>query len=122
MIRFVPPPTAKIAACGGLITAENEVIPNIPKLLTQNEPPWYSLGDSFPSRARPAKSFILFAISDKPNLSVLKTIGVILFQEKMGKLLQELEKQLTTNETKKLIIKHIKIENSLIQLASQQQH
>ena len=33
------PPTAKIQACGGLMTAENDFTPNIPKLDIVNEPP-----------------------------------------------------------------------------------
>ena len=33
------PPTAIIQACGGLITAENSVIPNIPRLEIVKEPP-----------------------------------------------------------------------------------
>ena len=34
-----PAPTAKIHACGGLMTAEKDVMPNIPRFETENEPP-----------------------------------------------------------------------------------
>ena len=50
------PPTAMIQACGGLITAENSVMPNIPRLEIVNEPPWNSCSFSLPSRARLARS------------------------------------------------------------------
>jgi len=36
---FFELPTARIAAWGGFITAENSVIPNMPKLEILNEPP-----------------------------------------------------------------------------------
>lgn len=74
---WIPPPTARIHACGGLITALNDEIPNIPKLEIVNVPPWYSCGLSFPSRARVARSFTLLLIDDKPNASTFLTIGVI---------------------------------------------
>jgi len=44
--RGTPAPTARMHACGGLITAEKEVMPNMPKLETENEPPWNSSGCS----------------------------------------------------------------------------
>ena len=52
------PPTAMIQACGGLITAENSVMPNIPRLEIVNEPPWNSCSFSLPSRARLARSCV----------------------------------------------------------------
>lgn len=45
---FLPFPTARIATCGGLITAENPSMSNIPKFDMLNDPPWNSLGWSFP--------------------------------------------------------------------------
>ena len=53
----MPAPTAKMHACGGLMTAEKELSPNMPKFDMEKEPPWNSSGFSLPSRARPAKSF-----------------------------------------------------------------
>ena len=50
------PPTAMIQAWGGLITAENSVIPNIPRLEMVKEPPWNSCGCNLPSLARLARS------------------------------------------------------------------
>ena len=63
----VPPPTAKMQACGGLITAVNSLMPNIPKFEIVKEPPLYSSGANLPCRARPAKSatFLLTACNAK---------------------------------------------------------
>lgn len=41
-------PTARMQACGGLITAEKLLIPNMPKLEIVKVPPWNSCGCSFP--------------------------------------------------------------------------
>lgn len=51
------PPTAIMQACGGLITAENSVMPNIPRLEIVKEPPWNSCNFNLPSLARPARSW-----------------------------------------------------------------
>ena len=51
------PPTAIMQACGGLITAENSVIPNIPRLEIVKEPPWNSCNFNLPSLARLARSW-----------------------------------------------------------------
>mmetsp|Transcript_31972 Transcript_31972/g.94043 ORF Transcript_31972/g.94043 Transcript_31972/m.94043 type:complete len:211 (+) Transcript_31972:52-684(+) len=74
---LTPPPTARMAAWGGLITAENSAMPNMPRLEMQKVPPWYSSGASFPSRARVAKSFTEADISDRPSIEVCGTMGVI---------------------------------------------
>lgn len=50
------PPTAMIQAWGGLITAENSVIPYIPRLEMVKEPPWNSCSCNLPSLARLARS------------------------------------------------------------------
>lgn len=49
--RFSAPPTARIAAWGGLIMAAKVLMPNMPKLLMVKVPPWYSSGASFLARA-----------------------------------------------------------------------
>ena len=51
------PPTAIIQAWGGLITAENSVIPYIPRLEMVKEPPWNSCSCNLPSLARLARSW-----------------------------------------------------------------
>ena len=51
------PPTAIMQACGGLMTAENSVIPNIPRLEIVKEPPWNSCNFNLPSLARLARSW-----------------------------------------------------------------
>eukprot|EP00968_Pinguiococcus_pyrenoidosus_P013251 scaffold1199_cov265-Pinguiococcus_pyrenoidosus.AAC.22 len=50
---------------------------NIPRLLIEKLPPWYSSGASFPSRALPARSRTLAVMLPKPILSAPATIGVI---------------------------------------------
>ena len=37
--RFSPAPTARIDACGGLMTAVKSRMPNMPRLEMANEPP-----------------------------------------------------------------------------------
>jgi hypothetical protein len=69
--------TAKIHACGGLITALNSSTPNIPRLLIVNVPPWNSSGFNLLSRARVAKSRISLEIWVIRFWSVLGIIGVI---------------------------------------------
>ena len=56
--RCSPAPTARIQACGGLMTAANSLMPNMPRLEMVKPPPWYSSGLSLPSLARAARSFI----------------------------------------------------------------
>ena len=62
-----PAPTARMHACGGLMTAENDVIPNIPKFETEKDPPWNSSGFSLPSLARVAKSFTTALMLPRPR-------------------------------------------------------
>ena len=50
------PPHARMHACGGLITAVNSLMPNIPKFDIVNEPPVYSSGIKLPFLARVARS------------------------------------------------------------------
>lgn len=71
------PPTAMIQACGGLITAENSVIPNIPRLEIVNEPPWNSCSFSLPSRARLARSCIEGEQIICHGLRISKNLGYI---------------------------------------------
>src|ERR1051326_3165780 len=49
-------PTARIAASGGVMTAVNSSIPNIPRLLIENVAPVYSSGFNLRERARSASS------------------------------------------------------------------
>ena len=49
--RFSPRPTARMHACGGLITAVKSSIPNMPRLEMVNEPPWNSSGFNLPESA-----------------------------------------------------------------------
>lgn len=72
-----PPPTAKMAPWGGLITALNSEIPNIPRLLIVNVPPWNSSGANLLSLARVAKSLTFAEISVSDNPCVDGTIGVM---------------------------------------------
>ena len=52
--RSSPAPTARMVACGGLITAAKSLMPYMPRFDTALEPPWYSSGLSFRVRARVA--------------------------------------------------------------------
>lgn len=52
----LPSPTARMAPCGGLMTALNSLMPNMPRFDTLTVPPWNSSGFSLPSRARDASS------------------------------------------------------------------
>ncbi len=52
--RCSPAPTARIVACGGLMTAEKFLMPNMPRLDTADVPPWYSSGFSLRALARAA--------------------------------------------------------------------
>ena len=62
--RSSPAPTARIVACGGLITAVKSLMPYMPRLDTAVVPPWYSSGLSLRARARAAKSFISLEMVD----------------------------------------------------------
>ena len=70
-------PTARIAACGGLMIAANSDTPNMPMLEIEKPPPWNSSGFSLPARARPARSFISRLIVARPFWSAWRMIGVI---------------------------------------------
>src|SRR5215216_5406520 len=52
MARSSPAPTARMVACGGLITAVKSLMPYMPRLDTAVVPPWYSCGLSLRPRAR----------------------------------------------------------------------
>src|SRR3546814_18525031 len=52
--------------CGGLITASNCLVPNMPRLERLAVPPWYSCGCNLPSLALPASSFIPVLICARP--------------------------------------------------------
>ena len=70
-------PTARIAAWGGLITAMNESMPYMPRLLTVSEPPVYSAGLSERLRARSARSRASAEMADSPFLSASRMMGVM---------------------------------------------
>mmetsp|Transcript_11534 Transcript_11534/g.22776 ORF Transcript_11534/g.22776 Transcript_11534/m.22776 type:complete len:375 (-) Transcript_11534:91-1215(-) len=69
-------PTAKMADCGGLRTATNSVMANMPRLETDKDPPWNSSGISLLIRALPARSFVSDAICAIDFLSAPRTTGV----------------------------------------------
>ena len=75
--RCSPVPTARIDDCGGLITAVKSLMPYMPRLDTDEVPPWYSFGFSFLALARAARSFISLEIADSDLVSALRMIGVI---------------------------------------------
>src|SRR5476649_2376760 len=77
MARSSPTPTAMMQLCGGLMMEVKLLIPNMPRLETEKPPPSYSLGLSFLSLARPARSFTSLEISTRPLVSHLNTMGVI---------------------------------------------
>ena len=60
---FSPPPTARMHACGGLMTAEKFLIPNIPRLEMVKVPPWncgvYTLLDYVTSNSRCCKTHLI---------------------------------------------------------------
>src|SRR6266446_4206883 len=70
-------PTARMVACGGLITAVKSLMPYMPRLDTADVPPWYSSGLSLRARARAAKSFISAEITETGFVSAFRMIGVI---------------------------------------------
>src|SRR3989442_11071092 len=49
-------PTARMAAWGGLTMALKASMPNMPRLLMVNVPPWMSAGRSLPAWARDTRS------------------------------------------------------------------
>ena len=52
-------------------------MPYMPRLDTEDVPPWYSCGLSFLALARAARSFISLEIAESDLVSALRTIGVI---------------------------------------------
>ena len=68
-------PTARIAACGVLITALKLSIPYIPRLETVKVPPESSGGVTWPSRTFCASARDSVAIWRRPFLSASKTVG-----------------------------------------------
>jgi hypothetical protein len=59
-------PTARMHACGGLMTAEKCLIPNIPKLEMVKVPMVRSLGESLPFFALSANSLTELAMVARP--------------------------------------------------------
>jgi len=51
------------------------LMPYMPRLDTEDVPPWYSFGFSFLALARAARSFISFEIADSDLVSALRMIG-----------------------------------------------
>ena len=68
-------PTARIAACGGLITAVKLLTPYIPRLETATVPPDSSGGVMLPSRTRAESARVSRAISPRALLSASNTTG-----------------------------------------------
>ena len=68
-------PTARIPACGVLITAAKFSIPNMPRLETVKVPPESSGGVICPSRTRAARARVSEAIWRRPLVSASKTVG-----------------------------------------------
>src|SRR5665213_2201963 len=56
--RSSPAPTARMVACGGLITAVKSLMPYMPRIDTADVPPWYSFGLSLRARARAAHAVV----------------------------------------------------------------
>jgi hypothetical protein len=73
---LIPAPTARIAPCGGLMTASKFSTPIIPRLEIARLPPWYSWGLSFFILARAAKSFISADRADNDLVSASRSTGV----------------------------------------------
>src|SRR5581483_992543 len=69
------PPTASIAACGGLRTATNCPTPYMPRFEIVNVPPSRSSGRSFPPRARVTMSARRAATSVSVRRSTPRTTG-----------------------------------------------
>src|SRR5262245_38441302 len=74
--RFPAVPTARMVACGGLITASKLWMPYMPRLEMEVVPPWYSCGASRRLRARSARSRISLEISDSDLSSAWRMMGV----------------------------------------------
>jgi len=68
-------PTARIAACGGLMTAVKWVTPYMPRLETVKVPPPSSGGRIELSRTRSARARVVRAISPSDLVSASKTVG-----------------------------------------------
>jgi len=61
--RSVMAPMARIAACGGLMTAVKPLMPNMPRLETVKVPPESSGGVIWPARTRSVRALVSRAIS-----------------------------------------------------------
>ncbi len=61
---------------GGLMTAPNDLMPNMPRFDTAVVPPWYSSGLSFLVRARAARSFISAEMVESVFCSARRITGV----------------------------------------------
>ena len=68
-------PTARIAACGGLMTALNSVTPNMPRFETVKVPPESSGGVTALARTRSASVRVSRAISPSDLRSASNTVG-----------------------------------------------
>src|SRR5262245_27859090 len=75
--RSSPAPTERMLACGGLMMAQNSLMPYMPRFETALVPPWYSCGASLRARARAAKSFISLEMTESDFCSAWRTTGVI---------------------------------------------
>ena len=75
--RSSPAPTARMVACGGLMTAAKSLMPNMPRLETAAVPPWYSSGLSLRPLARAPRSFISLEIAESVFSSARRTMGVM---------------------------------------------
>ena len=75
--RGVISPTARIAACGGLITAVKRLMPNMPRFETLNVPPESSGGLILPSRTLPASPRASREISPSDLRSASKIVGTM---------------------------------------------
>ena len=64
-----------IAACGGLMIAVNELIPNMPRFETVKVPPPSSGGVIVPARTRSASARVSRAISPSAFVSASNTVG-----------------------------------------------
>jgi hypothetical protein len=70
-------PTARIAACGGLITAVKPLMPNMPRFETVKVPADSSGGVIAPARARSASARLSRAIWPRDLRSASKTVGTM---------------------------------------------
>src|SRR5262249_42255841 len=75
--RSSPAPTERMLACGGLMMAQNSLMPYMPRFETALVPPWYSCGASLRARARAAISFISLEMTESDFCSAWRPTGVI---------------------------------------------